>query len=126
MANSYVVALSCVVASSLLHTSCCGGGGECTATGTYKNANVTSNGSGSKARAEAEEGFCMIYCADHDSVVDAAYRKWKATPEGSASKTDRWFDVSSEPSLKLPYAVCQDACNKDRAAGKIQIRTVCK
>ena len=119
---------SIVLAAATLTAACFGGGGqsECVATGTYNSANVRAVGTGSDAKANAEKGFCGVYCNDNDPTVDAAYRTWKASPEGQKSKASRWFDIDSAPALKQLATSCTQRCDADRAAGKIQVAVSCK
>ncbi len=78
-------------------------------------------------RAEAEKsaksGSCLAYCDYGDPTLDAAWKRFKATPKGRASKTSKNFDIFLH--LKAEKAACVARCNSEITRGTATTKVEC-
>ncbi|MCA9630723.1 MAG: hypothetical protein KC766_23800 [Myxococcales bacterium] len=99
---------------------------KCVAAVQVGDARYSSLGTGAtKAEAEksAKTGSCMAYCDYGDPTIDAAWKRFKATPKGRASKTSKSFDVFLH--LKAEKAACMSRCNGQVASGAAATKLEC-
>ncbi len=92
--------------------------------GTYSSKG-TSNDSREAAKREAEGGVCLDYCQRGDPKVNAAWKKFKATPKGKKSTASKSFELDFQPSLKNVYDTCKRRCRADIATNKVTVTTRC-
>jgi len=69
----------------------------------------------------------MMYCAEADPVVQAAYRSWRASAEGQKLKWSAWGATSSPtiPALRKLWQDCTGRCSKQAESGVIPVKTQC-
>lgn len=60
---------------------------------------------------KAKTSVCLGWCSTYDVAVDAAWKSWKATPEGSKSSDTRFGEVySAVPGGKDLLERCKARC----------------
>lgn len=99
---------------------------KCVAAVQVGDARYSSLGTGdSPAAAEksARSGSCLAYCDYADPTLDAAWKRYKQTPKGQASKTSKSFDIFLN--LKAEKATCVAKCGADMASGAAASKVEC-
>jgi hypothetical protein len=103
-----IVLASVVVTMALQLTGCCSSANDetCTATIRYKGKNYEAKSN----KSEATRLACRRYCKTDAPEVDAAWRSWKATPEGAKSTQDRETELENRQDLFFEVNRCQGTC----------------
>ena len=107
-----------------------GSSNKCAAAISYHGKRMSSVGTGSsksRAKKSAETGTCLAYCDYADPTVDAAYRKWRATPDGQkeGAARDKSVALGFVMSLKQEVSRCRGMCAAAVKSGQAQMRSTC-
>ena len=87
---------------------------------------VGTGSSEQEAKKNAISGACMIYCEAGDPLVESAYRRWKATPEGQRSRMRRSSEIAFNRKLKKVHEVCVVRCRAALSSGQATAKVRCK